>query len=254
MAAVASYFSRFTMKFIEIVAASVATAVGGYLVAHLTGYLTSPAPTPAAVQVAPGGSGVVAKSPRARPTPPAAEAAEQRPAPAQEASPATPPARATANAGQAAPSRKPTPAEPEMESVEARVRAALEKVDAHRSAPAEAPLAKTDIGLEPPAAAARPRSAEPPVGASAVAAAPAAGEVSPPTAQQPPLQPEPLSPVEIKSRPVAAVEESLPPPAPAPAEEDKGILSTLEKIPAMLRPAAGATSNDPPRPPLPVGQ
>ena len=48
------------------------------------------------------------------------------------------------------------------------------------------------------------------------------------------------------------------PPAPEPAapahEEDKGILSTLAKIPEMPRPASGATSKDPPRPPLPVGE
>jgi len=34
-----SYFSRLTTKFLEILAASIATAVGGYLVAHLGGYL-----------------------------------------------------------------------------------------------------------------------------------------------------------------------------------------------------------------------
>ena len=80
-------------------------------------------------------------------------------------------------------------------------------------------------------------------------------EAAPPPVQQVPAQPEPLTPVEVKSRPVAAVE-PLPSPEPAaPAhEEDKGILSTLAKIPEMLRPATGATSKDPPRPPLPVGE
>jgi hypothetical protein len=73
--------------------------------------------------------------------------------------------------------------------------------------------------------------------------------------QQVPAQPEPLTPVEVKSRPVAAVEPSPSPEPAAPAhEEDKGILSTLAKIPEMLRPASGATSKDPPRPPLPVGE
>ena len=33
-----SYFSRFFVKVVEIVAAAVATAVSGYLVAHLSGY------------------------------------------------------------------------------------------------------------------------------------------------------------------------------------------------------------------------
>src|SRR5215471_20773468 len=50
-----SYFSRLLVKFIEIIAAGLATAVSGYLIAHLSGALTSPAPIPAAAvnQVAP---------------------------------------------------------------------------------------------------------------------------------------------------------------------------------------------------------
>src|SRR5262249_11343826 len=51
----ASYFSRFLLKFVEIIAAGLATAVSGYLIAHLTGLLSSPAPPPATavIQVAP---------------------------------------------------------------------------------------------------------------------------------------------------------------------------------------------------------
>ena len=67
-----SYFSRFTVKFVEICAASIATAVGGYLVAHLGGYLPWSAqspPVPAAIQTAPNVS-VVPKGPRAQPAPP----------------------------------------------------------------------------------------------------------------------------------------------------------------------------------------
>src|SRR5216683_6136858 len=82
-----SYFSRFSVKFIEIVAAGLASAVSAYLLAHFGGLLLS-SPTPAsapaltAVQLGPTAS-VVAKSPRAQPTPPVAAAAvnEQRPAP-----------------------------------------------------------------------------------------------------------------------------------------------------------------------------
>src|SRR5580704_16250016 len=44
-----SFISRFTLKFVEIVAAGVATAVSGYVVAHLSGFFPAPAPT--AVQV-----------------------------------------------------------------------------------------------------------------------------------------------------------------------------------------------------------
>jgi hypothetical protein len=233
---------------------------------------------------------VVSKTPRAQPpqpVPPAsADADEPRPAAAPDAGLAAKrPARTTANATQAAPSHKPmtagtTESKPitagtdapegkphEAESVEAQVRAALEKVDAHWPAPSDAAPQTVSLPPAPPTAPAEPRPAEGPVlgTAGAVAVAPpaaAAVVVTPPAAdaarepvQQVPAQPEPLTPVEIKSRPVASVE-ALPPPEPAPSahEEDKGILSTLKKIPEMLRPASGAVSADPPRPPLPVGQ
>jgi hypothetical protein len=266
-----SYFSRFTMKFVEIVAASIATAVGGYLVAHLGGYLPwpGPAPTPAAIEAAPS-AGVVSKTARVQPAPPvppaSADADQQRPAPAQDAGPtAKRPARTTVNAIQAPPSHKPTTtgtsageSKPgEAESVEAQVRAALEKVDANRPAPPDLAPQRTDLPSGPPVDAVQPRPPEGPVvgTAGAVAVAPHAAEIAPPTVEQAPIQPDPLTPVEIKSRPVAAVEESpSQQPASAAHEENKGLLSTLAKIPEMLRPASGATSNDPPRPPLPVGQ
>jgi len=268
-----SYFSRFTMKFVEIVAASIATAVGGYLVAHLGGYLPWPgtAPTPAAIEAAPS-TGVVSKTSRAQPIPPvppaSADADQQRPAPTQDAGPAAKrPVRTPVNPIQAPPSHKPTTTGTsagesklgEAESVEAQVRAALEKVDANRPASLDlTPPPKVDSSqAAPPAVTAEPKPVESPVvgTAGAVAVAPRAAEVAPPTVERAPIQPEPLTPVEIKSRPVADVEES---PSPQPAlpahEENKGLLSTLAKIPEMLRPASGATSNDPPRPPLPVGQ
>ena len=47
MAAGETYLSRFFVKFIEISAAGVATAVSGYVLAHLSGYLNGP---PAAIQ------------------------------------------------------------------------------------------------------------------------------------------------------------------------------------------------------------
>ncbi|MFY9895315.1 MAG: hypothetical protein WAK63_14415, partial [Xanthobacteraceae bacterium] len=198
-----SYFSRFTMKFVEICAASIATAVGGYLVAHLGGYLPwsarEPAPTPAAIHAVPSASGVISKTPRAQPpqpVPPAsADADEPRPAAAPDAGPAAKrPARTTVNATQAAPSHKPTTAgtaeikpitagtdapegKPhEAESVEAQVRAALEKVDAHWPAPSDAAPQTVSLPPAPPAAAAEPRPAEGPVlgTAGAVAAAPPA--------------------------------------------------------------------------------
>ncbi len=269
VAGVVSYFSRFTVKLVEIVAASIATAVGGYLVAHLGGYLpwSAPSPVPAAIQAAPNVS-VVPKGPRAQPAPPiAAGAEEHRPASHQDAGPPPiQPARTTAKATPAAPSHKPMTAgtnaaesmPDDMKSVETEVRAALEKVDANRPVPAEALSQKADIPPEPPAAGALPRPVEaPPVGA--VAVVPPAADVAPPPVQPAPVQPEPLPTVEIKSRPVADVATLPPPETPASAQEnakaeDKGLLSMLAKIPEMLRPASGATSKDPPRPPLPVGE
>ena len=263
-----SYFSRFTMKFLEILAASVATAVGGYLVAHLGGYLpwSAPPPVPAAIQAAPNVS-VVPRGPRARPAPPvAAGADEHRPASHQDAGPPPiQPARATAKATPTVPPRKPITTDTgtgeskpdDMKSVETQVRAALEKVDAQRPAPSEAAPQTVSLPPAPPAVAAEPRSTEGPVPGTtaAVAAAPPAAEAAREPVQQAPVQPEPLTPVEVKSLPVAAVEPSpSPQPAPPAHEEDKGFLSALAKIPEMLRPAAGATSKDPPRPPLPVGE
>ena len=283
-----SYFSRFTVKFVEICAASIATAVGGYLVAHLGGYLpwSASPPVPAAIQTAPNVS-VVPKGPRAQPAPPIATGAdEHRPASHQDAGPPPiQPARATAKATPAVPPRKPmttgtstAESKPDdMKSVETEVRAALEKVDAHRPPAPETAPQTVSLPPAPPAAAAEPRPAEspvlgtagavavtPPAAAAVVVTPPAAAAVvvTPPAAeaarepvQQAPVQPEPLTPVEIKSRPVAAVDASPSPQPAAPAhEENKGFLSTLAKIPEMLRPASGATSKDPPRPPLPVGE
>jgi hypothetical protein len=287
----ASYLSRFTLKFAEIMAAGIATAVSGYLIAHLGGFLstTAPAPTPAAVEVAPR---VVAVPKAETVSPPAAaDAGALRATPAHEAAPqAAAPARTTANAA-AAPARKrdtsaaeakprekeaveAKPREKEAaeskardkddkESVEARVRAALANVDASKPAPAETPAPPRQAAIPPaPAAAtAQPLPAEAPLTTGAIAPAPRAAEASPQPAPQAPAEPNPLAAVEIKSRPVAEV----PPAAAAPdgaqqasaqedPKEEKGLLATIKKIPSLLRPASGATTSEPPRPPLPVGE
>jgi translation initiation factor IF-2 len=281
----ASYFSRFTLKFAEIMAAGIATAVSGYLIAHLGGFLstTAPAPTPAAIEAAPRVVVVpqtVTVSPPAQPAAPA-DAGALRATPAREAAPqAAAPARTTANAA-AAPARKrdtsaaeAKPREKEAaeskardkddkESVEARVRAALANVDASKPAPAEAPAPPRQAAIPPApsAAAAQPLSAEAPLTTGAIATAPRAAEAVPQPAPQAPAEPNPLLSVEIKSRPVADV----PPAAAAPdgaqqasaqedAKEDKGLLAAIKKIPSLLRPGSGAATSEPPRPPLPVGE
>ena len=92
-----SYLSRFLVKFVEIIAAGLATAVSGYLIAHFTGALSSPAPAPTAavIQVAPSAS--MQSSPPAQPTPPSSvDVSERRVPPRQDvnappvASPAPP--------------------------------------------------------------------------------------------------------------------------------------------------------------------
>jgi hypothetical protein len=76
---------------------------------------------------------------------------------------------------------------------------------------------------------------------------------APPVAVAPPL----VGTVEIKSQPVATVD-AAPPSAATPPDDgkkkDRGFLATIQHIPDMLRPTAGATTAEPPRPPMPVGQ
>jgi hypothetical protein len=62
-----SYFSRFLVKFVEIIAAGLASAISGYLLAHFGGVLLS-YPTPASAPVTPTAS-LLADSVRAAETP-----------------------------------------------------------------------------------------------------------------------------------------------------------------------------------------
>ncbi|MGB7463359.1 MAG: hypothetical protein WBW14_10720, partial [Candidatus Acidiferrum sp.] len=51
-----SFFSRFAVKFVEIIVAGLATAVSGYLIAHLSGAFSSstgPTPSAAVIEVTP---------------------------------------------------------------------------------------------------------------------------------------------------------------------------------------------------------
>jgi hypothetical protein len=297
----ASYFSRFAVKFVEIVAAGVATALSGYLIAHLGGFLAAPTPAPVAASAAveatprPGAAKTVAVTPRIQPpasAPAVAEAIEPRAASQHEPAAAAPAARTTANAGAATtPARKRATADTgaaeakprdkdDKESVEAQVRAALANVGASRPAPSDVPLHQAAIPAAPGTGAQlpQPRPLEGgPMTTGAIATAPAAPR-APDAAAQPMPQtaigpappppaaaPAPLAPVEIKSRPVADVDATPGAAAAAQdgaqqanaqddAKEDKGLLATIKKIPELLRPAAGATTSDPPRPPLPVGE
>jgi len=147
-----SCFSRFLVKFVEVSAAGLATAISAYALAHLGGLLpssTTPTSAPAtAVQVSPTAS-EVAEGLRAKPTPPAAAAAvnKQSPAPQQDTdAPVAQPARKAVKDAKTLPSRKHTKTDASMaekeprgqKSAEALARAALANVDANRPAPADA--------------------------------------------------------------------------------------------------------------------
>ncbi len=297
-----AFFSRFTMKFVEVIGAGIATAVTGYLIAHLGGFWSTPrtpAAIPASVEMAPAPAvSTMPKSARVSPPPlpaavdiasPAAKLDKPSDKPSEKpplkpdavaekepAAASTPSARATparkSSAGEAKSyepkSREPKASEAKLRerddtaSVEEQVRAALAKVDAGRrplaepAAPIESPAVMPSVAVAPPPAIAAPIAptvaSVPPVPAPAAVSAtpPAVAAVSPPTAIAPPL----VGTVEIKSEPVATVEAM---PAAAPPDngksKDRGFLATIEHIPDMLRPTAGATTAEPPRPPMPVG-
>ncbi len=333
-----SYFSRFAVKFVEIVAAGAATAVSGYLVAHFSASWStpSPPPPPASVQVAPSAIDTpkaASSTPRVQPMSApstAADAGSPRPAAQRDAvPPAKPTARATANAAPTAPGRKhPTtdaaateskaPREaaeakprdtaetkphetteskphetaetkpPDWEAVEARIRAALAKADASRPAPPERP-AQTAATAPAAVVGTAPKPADAPVGpaplntappgtppaAASAASTPPASTVAavPPAAEVPPqaVLSDPPTAVEIKSRPIAAIDASSSPEAAAPPTDPqqsrqesaqanapadpqtqvKGFFAAIKHLPDMLRTAAPAA--DPPRPPAPVG-
>jgi len=71
-----SYFSRFLVKFVEIIAAGLASAISAYMLAHFGGVLLS-SPTPASAPVTPTAS-LLVDSVRAQPIPPLAAAFCQR--------------------------------------------------------------------------------------------------------------------------------------------------------------------------------
>jgi hypothetical protein len=260
-----SYFSRFFLKFIEIVAAGLATAVSGYLIAHLTGVLTSPVPAPVAAvsPVAPSPSAVSSPSAQTSPsiansgsntaaqvTPAiSANANEQRPAQLEVNTPSLPqPTRKTVNPTKAELARKPVDnaataatGAREQNSFLSRVRAALTNVDANR---AQSPLLPHANAIAASTAIPQPHSAIDQAGA--VSRVPSGASGSPP-AQQSPTEPNPSNPLEIKSR---SVVDAQSPPAP-PAEKEAGVLSALEQI---LRNDPLRAADDVPRPPMLVGQ
>jgi hypothetical protein len=240
-----SYFSRFLVKFIEIIAAGLATAVSGYLIAHLAGALSSPAPIPAAAvnQVTPS-TNAPSSLPLQSNSPVSLDTNKQPPAPQQvDALPVAQPGQTTVDTKKVEGPRKraenatnAAESNPQRKPLLARVRAALAKVDAKRTDQREAAPGPADV-TRPSAAVAQPH----PITAPPTITDPptAAGEVRAAPSHDTPIDPNPLPKVEVTSRPVA---EPL-----APSIE----MSPLEQ---RLRQDPLIGSVDPPRPPMPVAQ
>jgi hypothetical protein len=248
-----SYFSRFFVKFVEIIAAGLASAICAYLLAHFGGVLSPPtpasAPVSAAVPVGPNGTGVAGQ-----PTPPVAAAvANEHPATQRDA----PEAKGAHKAGKEAktlPPRKQkidttAAKEPGSEkSAEALVRDALA-----RRAPADAPTpGLTDTGSVPvdnlPSRQAVVPPLQPDVGPRPVEVPrrPAVEAVPYPD-DLPPRSPEIRATPPSTSPPLETVA-----PQPLPADHDKDVFSTLTKIPNLMRPDPPVANGAPPRPPMPI--
>jgi hypothetical protein len=282
-----SYFSRFFVKFVEVSAAGLASAICAYLLAHFGGLLLAPAPA-TAVQVGPTAS-ETPESRRAQPSP----SVEQRSAPQRDTDAAVAqPALKSVRDAKAVPPRKRTKTdtsvtekEPHQKSAEALARAALANVDANRPAPPDAlvgpgltdtpapadihnvPPRQADVGPPQPVAA-PPRAGGMEVAPHAADVQPQPVEISPATGSnlQPgarDVRPDPVPPVDIQSRPVAAVDPRSPradppleisaPQQPPTADQDKGVFSALKRIPDLLRPDPPASTSETLRPPMPVG-
>jgi hypothetical protein len=267
-----SYFSRFFVKFVEIIAAGLASAICAYLLAHFGGVLTSPfpasAPESAVIQAGGTASGVAGQ-----PTPPVAAADAEHPV----IQPDAPEAKVAPKAGKetkALPTRKQkidTSAAEETrseKSAEALVRDALANVDANRRAPVDAQIGSglTDTSsvpvdnVSPMQAIATPQ--QPDVGPRPVEI-PSRPVVEPAPYPDVPLQPiqsgpgpsadlPPRSP-DVRTAPPnssAASETAARQRLPA-ADHDNDVFSALTRIP-LLRPDPPAANGEPPRPPMPV--
>ena len=286
-----SYFSRFFVKFVEVSAAGLASAICAYLLAHFGGLLPAPAPA-TTVQVGPTAS----ETPESR-RPQSSPSVEQRSAPQRDtdAAVAQPALKSVRDAKAVAPRKRTktdtsvTEKEPDQKSAEALARAALANVDANRPAPpnaligpgltdapapadipshrANVPPRQADVGPPQPVAAPRraggmevaPHAAD--VQPQAVEISPATGANIQPRARD--VRPDPVTPVDLQSRPAAAVDPRSPradppleigaPQQPPTADQDKGVFSALKRIPDLLRPDPPASTGETPRPPMPLG-
>jgi hypothetical protein len=284
-----SFLSRFTLKFLEVLTAGIATAVSGFLIAHFAGYLAVPASAPAVMQpaaiqgVQSGTQGAVPADPAAPPAVINAAPAAVNAAPAAALHQSTPADEPPSSGGPEAKPHDAAETKPRdaakrasAPSFEARVRAALAKVGASPApgdVPRRAAVSPIDSAPRPPAA--EPRPIDTPTGSIASAPRPtdsaprlAPGEPPPsaaatPAPQAPTMQNTggqnsavqlaPPAAVEIKSQPVAGVDTNQPAQAAAepPGADQDGTFAAIAK---RLRSDKPLSEDQAPRPPMPVGQ
>ena len=258
-----SFISRFALKFVEIVAAGLATAASGYLVAHLSGILSSPlsppAPAPnATVATTANGTTAPGPAPQQPPqsiAPTATETTQVRPAQEPEAPRTAAPARRIVNSAKVPPASKHVEkalegaeAARDQDSLAAVVRAALANADAKRADAADSALVGSLPSLQSGSFAARPAPVEQP---RALGDRSNPTVISPARSSAPELRPAPAveanppAAIETTSRPITTTQSS------PTSAKDPDRLSILEQ---MLRHDPVANADEAPRPPLPVGQ
>jgi hypothetical protein len=270
-----AYFSRFAVKFAEILGAGIATAVSGYLVAHLGGYLSWPAKAPvptAAIEAPAGGNARTPDRPRDRAalsapadTHAASDDRAKEPPhtsakPVEVSTPVTTavvPADNDDKRSRGAPRKpaadahaaKPTPRDTAeakaqaQEAVEDQVRAALANVDASRT---PAPNTPTPAAATPtPQTAAIPQSLPIPAPGNPAVPAPAATtapSAPPPVAVAVPAAP----PLDIQNAaPVAATTPSPPVAASASPQQTPAEAGPLTTVEIKSRPVAGVGETSP---------
>jgi hypothetical protein len=281
-----SFLSRFTLKFLEVFAAGLATAVSGFLLAHFAGFFAAPNPAAAVKQPVAIERGVQSRTQAAvqgpvqvKPSAPA-PAAPEPVAPVVNAAPAAPPQANAADQPVAATVRETRPRDPPKgaaaPSFEARMRAALAKAAPADPPSSDAPRRETvaPIDAMPRANAVAPQPADTPTGSIAsaprpadrappnTASVPSPAAAPPPLPQAPPTQNPsaqtstiPLAPppaIEIKSQPIASVDANQPAQVETAPSADQG--SLFSGITKRLRSNAPLPDDQAPRPPMPVGQ
>ena len=296
-----SGLSRFTLKFLEVFAAGLATAVSGYLIAHFAGFLAAVTPLtavkqPSVMQPSAIQPWVIQQSVRSAPALPVVhEAAPAAAVPQSNTADQSPSAKETAAKPRDAVEIKPrdavetkprdaTETRPHeaargaaAPSFEARVRAALAKAGPAHPAPDDAPRrdAVVPVDAMPRLSNTPPQPVDTPTGSIAVpppddSAPRSVPVVLPPATAAPakenpatqtiaaPAPTIPLTPpaaVEIRPQPVAGVDPNQPAPVAAQPPPDTDQHGPFAAITRRLHIDKLLTGDDqPPRPPMPVGE